>query len=145
MILFESSEYRASFYFAAEEYIMRVKRPDEPVLMLWSTSDTVMIGANQITRAECDEAYAKASAIEIVRRQSGGGTIYTDKGTLQYSIILPYGPADFRFPHMSNNDPKVIIQDWLVRPVTAALADFGIRASHEGRNDIVIDALIHIE
>jgi len=130
MILFKSESKSAAFYFAAEEYIMRFLRPDEPVLMLWSTGDTIMIGANQIAEAESDSAYAKSEEIEIVRRASGGGTIFTDEGTLQFTIILR---------HEAESDHRALVHEWLTGPVVETLARYGVSASPEGRNDIVID------
>jgi len=130
MILFENPSMSAAFYFAAEEYIMRVLRPDEPVLMLWSTNDTIMIGANQVAEAESDKAYAESAGIEIVRRPSGGGTIFTDKGTLQFTIVLPFE---------AESDHKNVVREWLIGPVIETLAGYGVQASAEGRNDIVID------
>ena len=133
MILFENESTEAAFYFAAEEYIMRILKPEEPVLMLWSTDDTVMIGANQIVKAEINEAYAKDSAITIVRRASGGGTIFTDRETLQYTIILKYDEKAM------NKDPKALMREWLAQPLIDALRAAGIDASLEGRNDVTID------
>ena len=165
MILFESESKSAAFWFAAEEYIMRFVRPVEPVLMLWSTDDTIMVGANQVVAAECDLEYARAEGIEIVRRSSGGGTIFTDPGTLQYTIILPYGQGDEepgKTPYMADpgrdlrlnprhgeeasyknpytvTDPGTVTREWLAGPVKTALARYGAQASLEGRNDITID------
>jgi len=130
MILFENDSTNAAFWFAAEEYVMRCLKPDEPVLMLWSTGDTIMVGANQVVDAEVDRVYAKKEMIEIVRRSSGGGTIFTDKETLQYTIILP---------HNENVDHKAVIREQLTEPVLATLARFGVIAVPEGRNDIMID------
>ena len=130
MILFENESKNAAFWFAAEEYIMQVLRPSEPALMIWSTEDTIMIGANQIAEAECDMAYAEAEGIAIVRRPSGGGAIFTDRGTLQVSIILPQEPK---------GDHATVSRKWLIEPVISTLAAYGVEASHEGRNDIVID------
>jgi len=130
MILFEHDSKSAAFWFAAEEYIVRFLRPDKPVLMLWSTDDTIMIGANQVTEAECDLAYAKSSGIEVVRRSSGGGAIFTDRGALQVSVICPYE---------TNDDMKTVVQENLAEPVIEALGRCGASASFEGRNDIMIE------
>jgi len=130
MILFNNDSKSAAFFFAAEDYIMCDLRPDETAMMLWSTNNTIMIGANQITEAECDMAYAKAADIEILRRPSGGGTIFTDRGTIQITLIQPFGPDD---------DPKKIVRKKIVKPVVTALERCGIIASGEGRNDIVIE------
>ena len=133
MILFENDSNDAAFYFAAEEYIMRSLKPKEPALMLWITGDTVMVGANQIVKAEMDEEYAKAAGINIVRRPSGGGAIFTDPGTLQYTVILPYEEKSMDL------DPKACMKEWLAAPLIRTLGGFAINASLEGRNDVTIE------
>ena len=130
MILFENDSRSAAFFFAAEEYIMCVLKPQVPALMLWITNDVVMLGVNQIAKAECDLAYASEAGIEVVRRPSGGGTIFTDCGTLQYTVIVPYS---------DKTDVKDVVRDWLVEPLTHTLTNYGITSSYEGRNDVVID------
>ena len=130
MILFENDSKNAAFRFAAEEYIMRELRPDEPALMLWSTDDTVMVGANQVIEKECDLSYMESAGIEVVRRSSGGGTIFTDRGTLQITVILPYE---------GSFDTKAAAREWIADPVISALESCGVSASFEGRNDIKID------
>jgi len=129
MILYYNDSNKAAFWFAAEEYIMREMKPDEPVLMLWSTEDTVMAGANQVIEAECDVDYTQSEGIEVIRRSSGGGAIFTDEGTLQVTVILPY----------EDNGPKSVARKWIVDPVVAALAGCGVSAYAKGRNDILID------
>jgi len=134
-----------------------------------------MVGANQITEAECDVAYARAEGIGIVRRASGGGAIFTDSETLQVTVILPF-ETETRSRHCEDvrqgdgssvaeqmledgagvstlrhcgdgtdeaihtvGDHKAAAKDWLTVPVIDTLASCGVRASLEGRNDIVID------
>ena len=151
MIYFEYDQPKAASFFAAEEYVMQTIQPSEAALLLWRIDDTVVIGANQIAKAECDLAYAKAAGITIARRPSGGGAIFADRGTLEYTIILPYGesaPAVEQNHRLSKSedvtakasaDPKSFVQDWLAGPVIETIARFGAKASLEGRNDILID------
>jgi lipoate-protein ligase A len=129
LICFAHPSKKAAFHFAAEEYIMRDLRPQDPVMMLWQTDDTVMIGANQIVDLEIDSAYAASRGIDIVRRSSGGGTIFTDPGTLLFTVILPY---------REDTDPKDVARSYLAAPVIAALQDLGAAATQEGRNDILL-------
>jgi len=141
VILFEGGNTRAAFWFAAEEYIMRVFRPCEPALMCWRTDDTVMLGANQVARAECDMEYAKAVGVEIVRRPSGGGAIFTDPGTLQVTVIIPLEQNLVLSSEEANAsvcDPKEAAREWLAEPITEALAFYGVYAALEGRNDIIV-------
>jgi lipoate-protein ligase A len=104
-------------------------KPASPALMLWRTDRTVMIGANQIAEIEADLPYAAASGIAVVRRSSGGGAIYTDPGTLLYTIILPF---------TERTDTKAVIADYLAGPAIEALGRMGVAASLEGRNDILV-------
>ena len=129
MIYYRCKSDKAAFYFAAEEYIMQEIRPDEPVCLLWQTDDTVMVGANQVVALEIDKDYVMSLGINIVRRSSGGGAIFTDPGTLLYTIILPYGDVD----------PKEIANKYFCAPVIRVLAELGVTATPEGRNDILID------
>ena len=129
MIHFDSNETRAGFYLAAEEYIMGNIRPDEPVLMLWSVDPTVVIGANQIAKVECDLEYMKDENIELIRRPSGGGAIYTDREGLKFTIIMKYE---------SGEDAKSFVQNWLAGPVLDTVAHFGADAVFGGRNDLLL-------
>jgi lipoate-protein ligase A len=129
MIYIEPKSTDCAFHFSAEEYVMEMMKPKEPVLMLWRTERTVMIGANQIAEAEADLAYAKERGVAVVRRSSGGGAIYTDPGVLLYTIILPF---------TDSTDTKTVISDYLAGPATEALRRMGISASLEGRNDIIV-------
>ena len=129
MIYFESDETRAGFYLAAEEYIMSVMAPDEPVLMLWSVDPTVVIGANQIAKTECDLAFLEAEGIALVRRPSGGGAIYTDRGGLKFTIIMAYE---------AGGDVKTFVREWLAGPVLETVGHFGAEAVFSGRNDLLI-------
>jgi lipoate-protein ligase A len=130
VICYEHDSHDAAFWFAAEEFVMRDLRVEEPVLMLWSTGETVMVGANQIVDAEIDRVRVDAEGIAIVRRSSGGGTIFTDAGALQYTIIQPHG---------TDSDMKDVIRRHLAGPVLAAVGRLGATASIEGRNDILVD------
>jgi lipoyltransferase and lipoate-protein ligase len=133
MILYENEATDAAFYLAAEDYIMREGKVNETVLLFWIIDDTVVIGANQVLKAEVDEAYTREAGITIARRPSGGGAIFTDKGGLQFTVILPYSENAATF------DPKTCMRQWLAEPLIDTLERYGVKALHEGRNDVVID------
>jgi len=133
MILFESDRTDAAFYLAAEEYIMRDIKPEVPALILWIIDDTVVIGANQVVKAEVDEAYAAGAGIAIARRPSGGGAIFADKGGIQFTVILPYDEGGI------NPDPGAHMREWLAEPLIETIGGFGVKASLVGRNDVSID------
>lgn len=126
----ETESKDAAFHFSVEEYIMRYFPLDEPVMMIWQTNQCAMLGANQIAEAEIDMNRAKQEGIQIVRRSSGGGTIFTDTGTFLVTMIQPYADGQ---------DLRQIAQEKLAGPIIHALNEIGIPAKVEGRNDILVE------
>jgi len=119
----------AAFHFAVEEYIMRHYPWDEPVMMIWQADKFAMLGSNQIAEAEVDMNTMENAGIRIVRRSSGGGTIFTDMGTLLYTIIMPY---------TQEKTPLEILREQVAKPVAEALNKLDVPAAVEGRNDILV-------
>jgi len=120
----------AAFHFAVEEYFMEQAPLSEPIFMIWQADQCAMLGAYQVAEAEIDLKYAKELGIQIVRRQSGGGTIFTDLGTLLYTLILP--DAD-------DLSTREILREQLAAPLLRALNKSGVPAKMEGRNDLLAD------
>lgn len=121
----------AASYFAAEDLIMEDSSCTEPVFMLWQTEPTVMLGCNQVVRAEVDAQSAKKSNVRLVRRQSGGGTIFTDPGAFQFTVITPF--------RQGIDDSRALERRYLAEPVVAALSKLGVEAAASGRNDILAE------
>lgn len=118
----------AAFHFSVETYFLEHFPLDQPLFMIWQADQCAMLGANQVAAAEIDCSYAKKEQIQIVRRQSGGGTIYTDLGTLLYTLILP----------QTAGDVQEILRETVAGPIVRALNKLGIPAQLEGRNDILV-------
>jgi len=60
---------------------------DQVILFLWSNNPSVVIGRGQNPWLECNLPALKNDNVNIVRRQSGGGTVYHDLENLNYTII----------------------------------------------------------
>lgn len=76
---------------AAEEYY--VKHSTNDICMLWINDRSVIIGKHQNAYAEINYPYLKANNIPVIRRISGGGAVYHDKGNLNFSFITKTGSA----------------------------------------------------
>ena len=126
MVYIETESVDAAFHFSVEEYIVKNYPWDEPVLMIWQAAQCAMLGSNQIAEAEIDMEIAALNGIRVVRRSSGGGTIFTDMGTLLYTFIMPY---------TQENSPWEVAAAIIVK----ALNNMGVPAVIEGRNDILVD------
>lgn len=109
--------------FGLEYYLATEHLQEKPVFLFWNTPPTLMVGKYQNTLEEIDKDYADAHGITIVRRMSGGGTIYTDRGSWQYTFIVP-GSGAIHFSEF-------------LKPIMRALRALGVPAELSGRNDIL--------
>lgn len=115
------------FNFGLEYYLTTEKLfEDSTVLLFWRTSPTLMVGKYQNTLEEINREHVEEKGIHLVRRMSGGGTIYTDLGGWQYSFIS------------KDTGSKIDFKEY-IGPVLSALKSLGITAEFNGRNDLVID------
>ena len=116
------------FNHAAEEYLMN--NFDDEIAMLWINKPSILIGRNQNTLSEINLNYVKKNDILVVRRISGGGTVYNDWGNMNFSFIT------------YRNSSQAKIKDGFKKfalPVINTLQSLGINAVFTGRNDITID------
>ena len=100
MQVIESSSTDAAVNAAIEESVFRRPEITEPILMLYRNGESVLFGRNQNPWAECDVAHCLEEKVVLLRRLSGGGTVYQDAGNLNYSFFLP----------RSDHDPKRILE-----------------------------------
>lgn len=96
----------------------------EEVVLLYVNDRAVVVGRNQTIEAEVDCAYCQEHNIAVVRRQSGGGTVYHDKGNLNYAIIC-------------NSSDRPLDRDY-TEPIVWALNRLGIAATTGSRGEITV-------
>ncbi|MBF0360237.1 MAG: lipoate--protein ligase family protein [Oligoflexia bacterium] len=71
-----------------EDYLLRTMNPErEIILLFYKNIDSVVIGRFQNPWLECDLCSMQQESVHLVRRQSGGGTVFHDLGNLNFSII----------------------------------------------------------
>jgi lipoate-protein ligase A len=70
---------------AAEEYY--VKNTKQNMCMIWINDRSVIIGKHQNAFAEINYPFVKENSIPVIRRISGGGAVYHDKGNVNFSFI----------------------------------------------------------
>lgn len=113
------------FYLAAEEYL--AERDREDYFFMWQVSPTVIIGRNQCLATEVNLDYCRSNGVNIVRRKSGGGCVYADRGNVMFSHITTTATVASTFSGYT-------------RRVAAFLSSLGLDASAGGRNDVLIDS-----
>lgn len=72
---------------ALEDYLYRQLTHLDCIYMLWINSPAIFMGRYQSARAETDWAYVQSLGLPILRRTSGGGTVYHDLGNICYTCI----------------------------------------------------------
>ncbi|NPD85584.1 lipoate--protein ligase family protein [Lentimicrobium sp. L6] len=91
MLIIQRESTDPFFNIATEEFL--VKTLEEPCFMLWQNTPSVIMGKHQNPLKEVNIAFLNQKQIPIIRRISGGGTVYHDLGNLNYSFI-DMGKAD---------------------------------------------------
>ena len=61
---------------AYEDYVLNTETLTHPILLLYRNLDSVIIGCNQNPWEECRVNALEEMGVNLVRRRSGGGTVY---------------------------------------------------------------------
>lgn len=118
-----SESRRLSFYLAMEEFL--AQNATEDMFFLWQVRPTVIFGRNQVMENEVNVPYCRELGIDLVRRKSGGGCVYSDQGNIMLSYIT------------SGTNVEEVFGVYLDR-VTAALRKLGFDAARSSHNDVLI-------
>jgi len=113
------------FNLAAEEYYL--KNCDEDLFMLWRCEPSVIVGKHQNALSEINLRYVRAHNIKVVRRISGGGTVYHDQGNINFTFIRKGEPG------------KLVDFKRYTQPVLDFLNKLGVQALSGGHNSLFIE------
>ena len=111
---------------AFEEYVYQTFLEDD-VFLLWQNDPAVIVGSYQNICREVHVERLRQLGIPVIRRITGGGTVYHDLGNLNYTYISDGGAA--------------IDYDQCLGPILAALNDIGVPARKNRTCDIAIGDL----
>lgn len=95
------------------------------VLLLWKNDPCVVFGRHQNPWLECNVDAAEEEGITLARRESGGGTVYHDKGNLNLTFFTPKQ----RYNRYYNL--KII--------TNALFRQWGLKSEINKHDDIIID------
>lgn len=124
IVLPDDNDRSLAFYLAMEEFV--AKKVDGDSFFVWRVAPTVIIGRNQDLEAEVNLPYCRDHDVKVVRRKSGGGCVYADKGNIMISYISRRGEVAEIF-------------DRYLSAVTACLRSLGLNAEKSGRNDVLVE------
>lgn len=125
-VVMKSNDIRRNL--ATEQYLMNSDQIKPPFMLFYIEEPCIIVGRNQNTFEEINQAYCEAHHVTVTRRLSGGGAMYQDLGNLCFSFVVPADEVEFgQFSE-------------LVKPVVDALHDLGATGAEvNGRNDLTID------
>ena len=106
---------------AFEESLMEMCDRNQVILYLWQNNPSLIIGRHQNPYVECHVPRVIDDRIPVIRRKSGGGTVYHDLGNLNYTFIAGKDYYDEK-RHF--------------RVIMDALVSLGIKAELTDRNDL---------
>lgn len=115
------------FNLALEEYLLKGRK--ENFLILYVNTPSVIIGKHQVAHKEADTEFVNKNDIPVIRRISGGGTVFHDKGNLNFSFIS-----------QSSVGKQVDFRKYTL-PVIKFLSVLGVEARFEGKNDLKVNGL----
>lgn len=116
------------FNIAAEEYFL--KNYNDDILMFWKSEYSVVVGKHQNTMAEVNINFTDKNNIPVIRRISGGGTVYHDTGNINYTVITS-----------ATNNEKLVDFVKFTKPIIGFLNTLGLKAIFEGKNNLTIQGL----
>jgi len=121
--LYQSDSYDGWYNLATDRFFLEHLNENDILLYLYINENAVIIGKNQNALRECNLGAMEKDSVQLVRRHTGGGAVYHDKGNLNFSFVMSE-------EHYDLNRQFGIIQK--------ALARLGLDAALSGRNDLLI-------
>lgn len=123
MITFLNDSTDPYYNLAFEEFVFQTVR-DTDVFLVWQNRPCVVAGSGQNLCREVRPARLRRLGVPMLRRISGGGTVYHDLGNVNYSLITGQaGPTDYARS---------------LAPVVDALGRIGVPARMRGVCDLAI-------
>lgn len=127
MLFVENPSLNPYFNIAAEEYLL--KNFDSDIIMLWRSHPSIIVGKHQNTLAEINLGFVRKLNIPVIRRLSGGGTVFHDPGNINFTFIRKAEKG------------KLVDFKAQTAPVIDFLSTIGVDARFEGKNDLRVNGL----
>ncbi|KAF8312232.1 Lipoyltransferase and lipoate-protein ligase [Clavulina sp. PMI_390] len=87
-LVIESQSKDPFFNLSLEHWLFQTSETEQPILLFYRNSPSVIIGRNQTPWKEINLTALREAGIPFLRRRSGGGTVYHDEGNTNYSVMI---------------------------------------------------------
>jgi len=111
---------------ALEEYLLKKSGISEDIFYLWRNKKCVIVGRNQNPFNEVDIDYSNNNDIDILRRGTGGGTVYHDEGNINFTFVT------------SKITNRLHNYGFFLKPIIEILKNIGIQAKFEPKTHIYV-------
>ncbi|HDZ41075.1 MAG TPA: lipoate--protein ligase [Bacteroidetes bacterium] len=122
MLIIDNSSTDPWFNIAAEEYLFR--NFEAEIFMVYINARSVIIGKHQNPLEEVNARCLRENNIPLIRRISGGGTVYHDEGNMNYTLIR------------NTEDGKQVNFSEYTKPLVSFLKKEGVDAYKGEKNEI---------
>lgn len=127
MRLINNTSTNPYFNIAAEEYLL--KESSEDIFMHYIDEPSIIVGKHQNTLAEINLRFTVDNNIPVIRRISGGGAVYHDKGNLNFTFIT------------NGKEGHLIDFRRFTKPIMDVLQNFDLDVKFEGKNNLCVKGL----
>lgn len=126
LLIDNGNSHDPAFNLALEEYCLLNLAMEPGYLLLYVNDPCIVIGKHQNAWEEINTDLVEEHRIPVLRRISGGGTVYHDRGNLNFSFLRPHHSQHFNnYTHFTG-------------AVAEALQGMGVPAALNARGDILI-------
>lgn len=101
-----------------------LKNFTEEFFLIYRNEPSVIVGKHQNTMAEINLEFIVRKAVPVIRRLSGGGTVYHDYGNINYTFIT------------NGSEGNLVDFKKHTQPIIDVLLSLGVNARIGGKNDI---------
>lgn len=124
MLYYISNSHDPYHHQALEEVLFHRPTSDD-IYLLWINDPAIVFGSYQNPFKEINFDFAWENNVPIIRRISGGGTVYHDHGNINYSVI-------------KNENPEKMDYKVVMGPMVKALQSLGYPVDHRNSCDIYL-------
>lgn len=125
MLIIQQISTHPYFNIATEEYLL--KNFAEDIFIIYRNEPSIIVGKHQNTIAEINLQYVNEKSLPVIRRLSGGGTVYHDLGNINYTFIT------------NGSEGNMVDFKKHTQPIIDVLHSLGIDARIGGKNDIRVE------